>query len=356
MKIALDVMGGDYAPRETVQGALLALKDGEIKKMVSGTLGLVLVGRKEEIENELRKSSDVSWKQLEIVDARETISMDESPMTACRKKKDSSIVRTAVLVKEKQVRAGISAGHSGATLAAGLLVLGRIKGVSRPPIATIVPSLHGVSVLLDAGANVDCRPRHLLEFALLGEVYARVALGFKNPRVGLLSIGEEETKGNELTLSALELLRKAPIHFIGNVEGRDIVNGRCDVIVSDGFVGNVALKAIEGVGELVLQQLRRELRSNFFTFLGALLSLPAFRRFKKSIDYREYGGAPLLGINGLLMVSHGKSNAFAVKNAVRATLKCLNSDILQALLDKLKECAVLEAQNDMNGEESSHGA
>lgn len=334
MKIALDAMGGDYAPREIVQGAVMALRDPEIQELAGSGLELALVGRREDVERELKGVSSAP-DRLEVVDAREVVEMGESPLQACKRKKDASIVRVAGLVKSGAAVAGISAGNSGATLAAGLLVLGRVPGVSRPPIATIVPSVQGVAVLIDAGANVDCRPRHLLQFALMGDVYARTALGFREPRVGLLSIGEEDSKGNELVFEARELLKKAPLRFVGNVEGRDIVNGNCDVVVCDGFVGNIALKAIEGVGELVMTQLEKELRSNLFTLLGALLSLPAFRRFKKSIDYREYGGAPLLGINGLLMVSHGKSNAFAVKNAVRATLRCLARDMNQEVAERI---------------------
>jgi glycerol-3-phosphate acyltransferase PlsX len=216
---------------------------------------------------------------------------------------------------------------------------------------TLVPSVQGVSVLVDAGANMDCRGKHLLQFALMGEAYARTALGFNSPRVGLLSIGEEETKGNELVFEAQAYLRKVPFNYIGNVEGRDVVNGRCDVIVCDGFTGNVTLKAIEGVGELVFKLLKKELSSNLFTVVGALLSASAFRRFKKMIDYREYGGAPLLGIDGISLISHGKSDAYAIKNAIRATLRCvqydLKSSIQKAILEHGQVQDVKPTQSDL---------
>jgi glycerol-3-phosphate acyltransferase PlsX len=236
-------------------------------------------------------------------------------------------VRCSDMVKTREVAACISAGNSGAAMAAALMTCGRIEGVLRPAIVCMVPSVNGVSVLVDAGANVDCKAKHLLQFALMGDVFARTVLNFKNPRVGLLSIGEEESKGNELVFESQALLKKTPINYIGNVEGRDVVNGNCDVTVCDGFVGNVTIKAIEGVGELVYKLLKKELSSNLFTLLGGLLAAPAFRRFQRSTDYKEYGAAPLLGIDGISMISHGKSDAVAIKNAIRATLRCVNRDM-----------------------------
>ena len=215
------------------------------------------------------------------------------------------------------------------------MTCGRIEGVLRPAIVTMVPSINGVSVLCDAGANVECKAKHLLQFAIMGDIFARTVLNFKNPRVGLLSIGEEENKGNDLVFESQALLKKIPLNYIGNVEGRDIVNGTCDVTVCDGFVGNVTLKAIEGVGELVYNLLKKEMSSNLFTLVGGLLASPAFRRFKRSIDYKEYGGAPLMGIDGLSIISHGKSNAFAIKNAFRATLRCVNRDMNGLLKERI---------------------
>src|SRR5579859_3466874 len=255
MKIALDAMGGDFAPREPVLGAILAVRDPEILELSQRDLEVVLVGKKEEIEKELASAGDYPKKSISIVDARQVVEMAESPAQACKQKRDSSIVRCAELVDQGEVAASVSAGNSGATMAASLMMCGRIEGVLRPAIVTMVPSINGVSVLVDAGANVDCKAKHLLQFALMGDVFARTVLNFKTPRVGLLSIGEEENKGNELVFETQVLLKNVPLNYIGNVEGRDVVNGNCDVTVCDGFVGNVTLKAIEGVGELVLNGL-----------------------------------------------------------------------------------------------------
>ncbi len=333
MKIALDAMGGDHAPREIVLGAVMAVKDDEVLEMAKHDLQVVLVGKKEVIEKILSEAGEYPKSSISIVDAREVVGMGESPAQACKQKRDSSIVRCSELVKTREVDACVSAGNSGATMAAALMTCGRLDGVYRPAIVTMVPSVNGVSVLVDAGANVDCKPKHLLQFALMGDVFARTALNFKNPRVGLLSIGEEENKGNELVFGAQALLKKVPLNYIGNIEGRDIVNGNCDVTVCDGFVGNVTLKAIEGVGELIFTLLKKEMRSNLFTLFGGLLAGPAFRRFKRSIDYKEYGGAPLLGIDGLSLISHGKSDALTMKNAIRASLRCLNRNMNQVLKD-----------------------
>lgn len=337
MKIALDAMGGDFAPKEPVLGAVQAVRDGEILQLASQNLEVVLVGRKEDIERELAAAGDYPQNAVSIVDAREIVEMGESPAQACKQKRDSSIVRCAGLVKSKDVDATVSAGNSGAAMAAALMMCGRIEGVLRPAIVTMVPSVNGVSVLVDAGANVDCKAKHLLQFALMGDAFARTALNFKEPRVGLLSIGEEENKGNELVFETQALLKKVPLNYIGNVEGRDIVNGNCDVTVCDGFVGNVALKAIEGVGELVYNGLQKEIRSNLITLLGGLIALPAFRRFKKTVDWREFGGAPLLGINGLNLISHGKSNAYAIKCAIRAAVKCVNRNMNAFLAERIAQ-------------------
>jgi glycerol-3-phosphate acyltransferase PlsX len=342
MRIALDAMGGDQAPRETVQGAVLAVRDAELLRMTQGNLEVALVGRREDIERELSRIEKPPLDLLPIVDAREVVEMSEHPVQACKKKRDSSIVRCHAMVKSGEAAAAVSAGNSGATMAAALLICGRIDGVSRPAIVSMVPSLNGVSVLVDAGANADCRAKHLLQFALMGEAYARTALGFKRPRVGLLSIGEEDSKGNELVFESQVLLKQVPFHYIGNVEGRDVVNGHCDVIVCDGFTGNITLKAIEGVGELVLTQIRKELNTNLFTLLGGLLAAPAFRRFKKMVDYKEYGGAPLLGIDGISLISHGKSNAYAIKNAIRAVLRCVKYDLSGAIRESIQQHGLIK--------------
>ena len=337
MKIALDAMGGDFGARENILGATWAVRDAEVLELANHDLEVVLVGRKEEIEKELASAGEYPQKSISVVDAREVIEMGEHAAQATKQKRDSSIVRCSQLVRDKAVDASVSAGHSGATMAAALMTCGRIDGVYRPAIVTTVPSVQGVSVLVDAGANVDCKAKHLLQFALMGDVFTRTALEFKNPRVGLLSIGEEETKGNELVFEAQALLKKAPLNYIGNVEGRDIVNGNCDVTVCDGFVGNIALKSIEGVGEMVMSGLQREIKSNLITLVGGLIALPAFRRFKKHVDWREYGGAPLLGIDGLSLISHGKSNAFAIKNAIRAAVRCVRKEMNTVLKEQIQK-------------------
>jgi glycerol-3-phosphate acyltransferase PlsX len=337
MKIALDAMGGDHAPKDAVEGAILAVRDPEILEMSKHDLEVVLVGRKEDIEQELGKAGDHPSKSISILDAREVVEMGESPAQACKQKRDSSIVRCAELVKKGEVSATVSAGNSGAAMASALMMCGRIDGVLRPAIVTMVPSMSGVSVLVDAGANVDCKAKHLLQFALMGDVFARTTLSFLNPRVGLLSIGEEETKGNELVFETQALLKNVPLNYIGNVEGRDIVNGNCDVTVCDGFVGNVTLKAIEGVGELVMNGLKKEINSNLITLLGGLIAYPAFRRFKKTVDWREFGAAPLLGIDGLCLIAHGKSDAFAIKNAIRAAIRCVNRDMNGMLKQRIAQ-------------------
>jgi phosphate acyltransferase len=337
MKIAIDAMGGDLAPRETVLGGVMSVKDREVLDLAGHDLEIVLVGRKEVIEKELGQAGDYPAKSISIVDAREVVEMGESPAQACKQKRDSSIVRCSDLVKTKEAVACVSAGNSGATMAAALMTCGRIEGVLRPAIVCMVPSVMGFSVLVDAGANVDCKPKHLLQFALMGDVFARAVLKFKNPRVGLLSIGEEESKGNELVFETQELLKKAPLNYIGNVEGRDVVNGNCDVTVCDGFVGNVTIKAIEGIGELIFKQITKEMKANLFTLIGGLLAQPAFRRFKKSIDYKEYGGAPLLGMDGVSIISHGRSTAVAIKNAVRNTLRCVKGDMNGILKEQIRK-------------------
>ncbi len=332
MRIALDAMGGDHAPREAVQGAFLAVRDSEILGIADGALEVLLVGPQEVIVAEMARLEGTRGKdRLKVIDAREVVGMGEHPAQAVKQKKDSSIVRCADLVRSGEADGTVSAGNTGAAMAAALLRIGRLKGVSRPAIASIIPSVSGVSLLLDAGANVDCKANHLLQFALMGDLYARTVLKHKEPRVGLLSVGEEESKGNDLVFAAQELLKKAPLRYIGNVEGCDTVNGRCDVIICDGFVGNVTLKTIEGVGELVFNLLRKELGANLFTLLGGLLAAPAFRRFKKAVDYSEYGGAPLLGIDGVSIISHGKSKANAFKNAIRAAARCVKGDMKERM-------------------------
>jgi glycerol-3-phosphate acyltransferase PlsX len=301
-------MGGDHAPGSIVDGAVAAARH-----LASGVL---LVGRKDRIDAELARHPDVASLPIQVLDAAQVIDMHESPAAALRRKPSSSIRVAIGAVADGRAAAVVSAGNTGATVVAAHAALGLLPGVQRPALATAIPTKTSRAVLLDVGANAECRPAHLLHFAVMGSVYAQLALGVSEPRVGLLSIGEEETKGNELTRDAHRALKDAPVRFIGNVEARDVYSGVADVIVCDGFTGNVALKVSEGLAEMVEGLLRDELSSTFSTRVGYLLSLRAFRRFRKRVDYSEYGGAPLLGVGGVVIVAHGRSSAKAVRNAI----------------------------------------
>ncbi len=321
MKVAVDAMGGDYAPGEVVRGALEAVR----------TFGaeVILVGDQAAIEKELAGSSQ--QKGIEIVHASEVIAMKDAPAVAVRKKRDSSIVRAVQLVKEGSAGAVVSAGSTGAAMASSLLGLGRVRGIDRPAIATVLPSQRGGTILLDVGANVDCRPQHLLQFAIMGSLYAEKIIGIKNPRVGLLNIGEEDNKGNELTQSAFPLLKNAPVNFMGNVEGRDIFKGSADVVVCDGFVGNVVLKAGEGLAMALMAMMREELTRNWLSKMGTALTLPALKELRRRLDYAEYGGAPLLGVNGVTIICHGSSSYIAIRNAIRVAAESVQTGLVAAI-------------------------
>lgn len=308
MKIALDAMGGDYAPQKIVEGAVLAARDYNIEA--------ILVGDQNAIKRELSKYNTKGL-SLSIHHASQKVEMQDSPSVAIRKKRDSSIYVATTLVKRKEAAAVISAGHTGAMMATALFVLGPLKGVERPAIATVLPTITGTSVMLDVGANVDCKPQHLFQFSIMGEVYAERVLGIRRPRIGLLSIGEEDIKGNLLTKETFRLLKTSPLNFIGNVEGRDVYMGNADVIVCDGFIGNVALKISEGLADAIIKLLKKEIAAATFGKIGYRILKPAFIRFKKRIDYSEYGGAPLLGVNGICIICHGRSSAKAIKNALK---------------------------------------
>jgi phosphate acyltransferase len=305
-RIALDAMGGDHAPREIVAGALLAAREYPVE--------IVLVGREEDVRRELGGETP---KGIEVVDAREVVEMDDTALAPLRKKRNSSVRVCANLVAEGRADAFVSAGNTGATWTSARMVMGMIEGVSRPALAAIVPSAKGHTLLLDVGANVDAKPNHLREFAVMGHFYAQMVFGMDAPRVGLLSIGEEEGKGNELTKETFRVLKETGLNFIGNAEGRDVFNGNADVVVCDGFIGNVVLKAGEALGEMVSKTLRAEMTRSLPRKIGALLAKSAFDDLKKRMDYSEYGGAPLLGVKGGCIVCHGRSNAKAIKNAVR---------------------------------------
>lgn len=321
VRIALDAMGGDFAPAEIIRGAVLASQE------VSGEI--FLVGNPEKINKELRKYKEKG--KLPVVAASEVIGMAESPAQAVKQKRDASINVAVSLVKEGKADAVVSAGNTGALMAAALFTLGRIPGVERPAIATEFPLPAGKVLLLDMGANVDCKPKHLEQFALMGHLYAKHVMHIENPRVALLNIGEEKEKGNELTREAWPLLKQAPINFIGNVESEEILHGKADVIVCDGFVGNLILKFAESLAGAVFQLLKSELSKGILTKVGLAFLFPALLKLRKKVTYDEYGGAPLLGVSGVVFKAHGRSKAQAIKNAIRETAEAVRGNMVASI-------------------------
>lgn len=318
--IAVDAMGADKAPKPEIEGAILAARQYRVH--------VKLVGREEMLRAELRHHPAAANLPIEIVHASEHITMDDKAAQAVRSKRDSSMRVGLRLVREGTADGFITMGNTGAAMATAKVVLGALPGVDRPALAAVFPTAKGTAaVMLDVGANVDCKPKNLEQFAVMGEIYARSIFDIPQPRVGLLSVGEEESKGNELTKEAYPLLKKLHLDFIGNVEGRDIYNGKVDVLVCDGFVGNVALKTSEGLVEAMRYLLKESLQSTITSQVGALLSRKAFAEFKKRLDYSEYGGAPLLGIKGVCIVGHGSSNANAIKNAIRVAAQFAETKI-----------------------------
>ena len=330
MKIAVDAMGGDQAPKVVVQGAVKAARELD--------LSIVLVGDQAKLEQELSEA-EAAPGLVDIHHCSQVAGMAEAPIDVLRHKKDSSIRVAFDLVKAGEADAVVSAGNSGATLAVGTVVLGRMPRVERPGIAGVFPTVRGNTVVMDIGANVDCKPSYLYQFGVMAEAYAREALHIKEPRVGLLSIGEEDSKGNELVLKAHDLLRAGSLNFIGNVEGRDVFTGTVDVIVCDGFVGNVVLKLAEGMAEAFGGMLKDELKASFWSRLGSWLALGAFKRFKRKMDYAEFGGAPLLGVKGVGLISHGRSTDEAMKNAIRTAAAIVEAKLTERLEQRLKETA-----------------
>ncbi len=330
MRIVLDAMGGDDAPRIPVMGAIQAARDFDVD--------VILVGNKPEIDRVLKNFSYPKNK-IEVVNAEDSVPMEEQPSRAL-KRKNSSIHVGMKLVKENEADAFVSAGNTGAVMAISLFILGRLKGVERPAISTILPNLKSQTFLLDVGANVDCKPTHLLQFAIMGEAYARYVLKEENPKVGLLNIGEEEGKGNELTKEAYRLLKEASklgLNFKGNAEGRDIYSGGFDVIVCDGFVGNVALKLSESLAKILAKILKEEIEKHFISRLGAVTLKPAIKSFKKRIDYAEWGGAPLLGVKAPVIISHGSSNAKAIKNAIKVASQFAESHLNEHIEENIEK-------------------
>ncbi len=327
MYVAIDAMGGDAAPRAIVDGAMVAARYLNV--------GLILIGRADSLRADLDRHADGASVDVRVVETDDAVGMDESPAAALRRKPRASVRIAADLVASGDAGAMFSAGNTGATLLAAHSAFGMLSGVDRPALATTIPTLRQEAVLLDSGANAACRPQHLVQFGVMGSAYAQLALQVERPRIGLLSTGEEASKGNELTREAHRLLSAALPEFIGNVEGRQVYAGLADVVVCDGFTGNVALKISEGLVEMVEKLLRDELSRTFSTRVGYLLSRRAFRRFRKRVDYSEYGGAPLLGVAGLCVVGHGRSSAKAVRNAVVMASRLADARIVERLGERM---------------------
>lgn len=330
MRISIDAMGGDYAPAEIVAGTLQAAEK------LQGLETLFLVGNESAIKTELAKHKGPIPSCIEIVHASEVVEMGDSPATAVRRKKDSSIVRAVMLVKEGRADAVFSAGNTGAAVATATLKLRTLEGVDRPAIATIMPTPEEPFVLLDAGANPDSTPEMIQQYAVMGSIYSREILGVENPSVGLLSIGEEEAKGNETTKKTFGLLGKSNLNFIGNVESRDLYGGKVSVAVCDGFVGNVVLKTSEAVASMISGWLKTMFKQNLVRVFGYFLSRGVFREMKSHADPSSYGGAPLLGANGVVIIGHGSSNAFATLNGIRVAAEAIDHDVNHLIEAKLK--------------------
>ena len=321
MKIIVDAMGGDNAPMAPVEAAVRAVKELDVE--------IVLVGKKEVVEKEL-SAYDYPNDKISIANADEVITNHEEPAKAVRSKKNASVVVAANMLKKGEGDAMLSMGNTGALLASGLLIVGRIKGILRPALATLLPSAKGPKMLIDAGANTNCKPENLVQFGIMGSIYMKNVLGIESPTVGLMSNGEEEGKGDELTKETFPLLKKAPINFIGNIEGRDVMEGTADVITCDGFVGNVILKTVEGMGHVVSTKVKNIFMKNLFTKLGAIFVMGGLNEFKQSMDYREYGGAPLLGTK-----RHGSSDGKAVFSAIRQAKKFVETNLIEEIVNNI---------------------
>ena len=334
MKVAVDAMGGDFAPRAIVSGAISAART------TKNRIEIVLVGDEEKINHELSLHFRIQDLPISVKHASQQIEMHESPVTALKKKRDSSIWVAMDLHKKGEVDAVVNAGNTGAVLGAALLKLRKLDGVIRPAIGTILPKGKGVSFLIDSGTNVDCKPQHLLQFGIMGTVFIKKMLNVKNPRVGLLNIGEEKSKGNELVQSSYELFQSGPVNFIGNVEGRSILGEEVDVVVCDGFVGNIILKFAESINAVYTTNLRRRIGKRLQYQFGAYLMRPAFRRLKKTFDYAEYGGVPLLGVNGVVIIGHGGSSSKAICNAIFEAEKITKENVNEEIEKELSQLKI----------------
>jgi len=333
--IAIDAMGGDNAPFSIVAGTVMGYR------VLQSDVKLVLVGNKDKISEELKNLKAVDL-PIDIVDTPEAIDMGENPLEAIRQKRKTSISVGLRMQKENQADAFISAGNTGAVMATSLFTLGRLKGVIRPAIAALFPSEEGVVLVLDVGANSDCKAKHLYQFGIMGALYSKYILKVRNPKVGLLSIGEEQSKGNELTIASHKLLDSSGLNFCGNVEGRDILTGIADVVVCDGFVGNVVLKFAESAGSFMSNMIKKKIRGNPFAMLGGLLMKAPFRSFRQSLDSAEYGGAPMLGTDGVCIICHGNSSPRAIKNAILVSVDMVRKQVNRVIQEKLKNNGIDE--------------
>jgi phosphate acyltransferase len=329
MKIALDAMGGDFGPPNLVGGAVIALREyPQIGK-------LFLVGDTPQIEAELKKLS-CNDRRIEIVHSTQVVAMTDGAVQSVRRKKDSSVSRAVDLVKKGEAAAIVSAGHTGAAVAATTIKLRTLPGIDRPGIAAVIPSETNIFVLIDAGANSDARPEHLLQYGIMGSVYSRHVLGYKNPSIGLMSIGGEDVKGSDLTKEVFKMLKQSALNFRGNVEGHDLFEHPVEVVVCDGFVGNVILKTCESVGDAIFKWLKHELTKNKLRMAGAYLAQSAFRTIKKRVSYEEYGGSPLLGVNGICIIAHGASTPLAIKNALRVAAESIEQQVNPHIVEEVR--------------------
>jgi phosphate acyltransferase len=327
LPIVLDAMGGDHAPAATVEGAILASREFN--------LPILLVGRPDVIEPELARHEHAGL-PITVTPASEIIEMTDHPAQAAKSKKDSSMIVGLNLVKTGQASAFVSMGNTGGAMAAALFTLGRIKGIKRPAVSTVFPTLNGFCFILDIGANADCRPEYLVQFGLMGSIYAERVLDIPNPRVGIISNGEEEGKGNELVKETFPLLKQSGLNFVGNVEGKDVPAGLADVVVTDGFTGNVLVKSAEGMAKMMKEFIREEIYRTPISKLGGLLAKGAFERISKRTDYSEYGGAALLGVDGVVIIGHGRSNARAVRSALRVASQAVERQVVDAIRQGIK--------------------
>ena len=328
MKFVVDGMGGDNAPKAVVEGCIQAIKEFE-------DVDLYITGNEELIAKEL-DNYQYDKKRITIIDAKEVISPNEHPAMAVRRKKDSSIVKALNLVKNNECDGIISAGSTGAFLTGCTLIVGRIKGIERPALAPIMPGKNGPFMIVDAGANVDCKPSYLVQFGLMGEVYYKKVMNIKEPTIGLINIGAEEEKGNDLTKAAHKLLKDSELNFVGNIEPRDVPLGECNVLVCDGFVGNTALKMYEGTASTLMSMVKKEIKSSVLAKVGAVFMMKSLKRLLVKFDYKEYGGAPFLGVNGVCIKAHGSSDAKAFKNAIRQAKIFYENKVLDTIKEELQ--------------------